>query len=161
MQKRVDARIAAWYIYFDMTVVEKEIQLLELEIAKLKVESNAPQNDGWMTDHYKKELDKANEVHSKKVAELENASKKKTNREEHIGIINDQALLADGFADALIGYDNSSMVAVYDYEKCCDILMDRDAITYEDAHEYMQFNVINAVIGDYMPSFISLFNNMK
>lgn len=145
-----------------MTVIEKEIHLLQLEIAKLRVESKSGHNDGWLSQHYVKELDKANKKYLEQTKRLESLKeKRKTNREEQIGQINEEALLADGFSDALVGWDNSSMCAVYDYEKCCDVLMERDGMDYEDAHEYMQFNVINAVIGDYMPSFISLFDNQK
>lgn len=142
-----------------MTVVEKEIHMLELEITKLKVESTSPYNDGWMTEHYKKELDKANKVHAKKVAEVKSAPPERTNREDAIGEMNEAALLADGFADALVGYDASASCAVYDYNTCCQILMNRDGMEYDEAHEYMEFNVVSAVVGDFMPIFVTLFEN--
>tara|TARA_R100000458_G_C8199665_1_gene190609 strand:+ start:163 stop:600 length:438 start_codon:yes stop_codon:yes gene_type:complete len=145
-----------------MTLIEKQIHLLETEIAQLKVQSNSGHNDGWLTKHYRDELDRANKAHLEKVAELEKMPKhERTNYEQFIADGNPEALLADGFADALIGYDNNSMCAVYDYEECCNVLMNRDGMTYEDAHEYMQFNVVNAVVGDFPPSFVTLFSNMS
>jgi hypothetical protein len=60
--------------------------------------------------------------------------------------MSDGALLADGFSEALIGmgtrftYD----VAVYDYEKCIEIL-ERD-MSREDAEEYFDFNVSGAYV---------------
>ena len=68
----------------------------------------------------------------------------------------DKALLADGFSEALIGmgtrftYD----VAVYDYEKCIEIL-ERD-MSREDAEEYFDFNVSGAYVGDNTPVFVTV-----
>ena len=68
----------------------------------------------------------------------------------------DKALLADGFSEVLIGmgtrftYD----VAVYDYEKCIEIL-ERD-MSREDAEEYFDFNVSGAYVGDNTPVFVTV-----
>ena len=32
--------------------------------------------------------------------------------------------------------------------------MERDDMNYPEAHEYMEFNVINAYVGDFTPIFI-------
>lgn len=51
---------------------------------------------------------------------------------------NPNALLADGFDKALIGIGRQGpgkVLAVYDREKCIDILVEEGA-TYEDAEEY-------------------------
>ena len=70
--------------------------------------------------------------------------------------MSDGALLADGFSEALIGmgtrfaYD----VAVYDYEKCIEIL-ERD-MSREDAEEYFDFNVSGAYVGDNTPVFVTV-----
>ena len=39
---------------------------------------------------------------------------------EELSYINEQALFADGFDEALVGIDMSSYVAVYDIEKCIE-----------------------------------------
>tara|TARA_B100000902_G_C27011639_1_gene765102 strand:+ start:55 stop:327 length:273 start_codon:yes stop_codon:yes gene_type:complete len=78
----------------------------------------------------------------------------KKNHKEHIADINSEALFADGFDDAIIGYDAVGFRVVYDYDKCSDILMKRDGMTKHEAHEFMEFNVVGAFVGDFTPLFI-------
>ena len=80
--------------------------------------------------------------------------KMKENYKEHIADINSEALFADGFDDAIVGYDAVGFRVVYDYDKCSDILMKRDGMTEHEAHEYMEFNVVSAHVGDFTPIFI-------
>ena len=70
-----------------------------------------------------------------------------------ISEVNDDALFADGFDDAIIGHD-SDLTVVYDYNKCLEILQDRDGMTEHEAHEFMEFNVVSAYVGDFTPIFI-------
>lgn len=63
-------------------------------------------------------------------------------------------LLADGFEDAFIGYTqriSEEPVACYDYEKMVDILTHRDGMSYEEAVEYIEFNVAGAWVGNTTP----------
>jgi len=78
----------------------------------------------------------------------------KKDHKEHIADINSEALFADGFDDAIIGYDAVGFRVVYDYDKCSDILMKRDGMTKHEAHEFMEFNVVGAFVGDFTPLFI-------
>ena len=55
-----------------------------------------------------------------------------------ISDINPDALFADGFDAAIIGYDANCTV-VYDYDKCMKVLMERDGMTKQDAHEYLNW----------------------
>jgi len=82
----------------------------------------------------------------------------KENHKEHIADINSEALFADGFDDAIVGYDAVGFRVVYDYDKCSDILMKRDGMTEHEAHEFMEFNVVSAYIGDVGPIFIHKLN---
>lgn len=67
-----------------------------------------------------------------------------------------KALLADGFESALIGHtQGSNVVAVYDYDLCVHILMERDDMTCMDAVEFMEFNVVGSYVGEKTPIFIS------
>ena len=78
------------------------------------------------------------------------------NREE-IAEWNEEALICDGFDEAIIGVAeriNLGPVVAYDISKILDILMNRDGMTYEEAHEYFSFNIIGAWMGDYTPVFI-------
>ena len=65
-------------------------------------------------------------------------------------------LLAVGFEEALLGtgitYNNE--VAVYDYAKCIDILMQRESWTEEEAVEWMEYNVVSAYVGEQTPVFV-------
>ena len=78
-------------------------------------------------------------------------------KRDQIADINSEALLADGFDNALIGYDAAGACAVYDYDKCMTVLIDRDGMSYEEAHEFMEFNVVSAYVGDFTPIFIHTF----
>jgi len=76
---------------------------------------------------------------------------------EKISEINPEALLADGFNDAILGmclqFAQEPVVA-YDYEKCIEILKERDGMDREVAEEYMEYNVIGSYMGIYSPVFI-------
>ena len=65
-------------------------------------------------------------------------------------------LLANGFEDALLGigqqFDKS--MAVYDRDKCLQILVERDGMTPEEAEDYFEFNVVGAWVGEYTPIFM-------
>jgi hypothetical protein len=71
--------------------------------------------------------------------------------------INPDALLADGLEDAYIGHTvnhHYNHVAVYDYEKCINILVERDGMDYDGADEFLQFNTLGAYVGPDGPLFI-------
>lgn len=67
-------------------------------------------------------------------------------------------LIADGFDEALLGEVTvfNRTVALYDQEKCIEILMTRDGMTEEAAREYFDFNVTGAYAGRYTPAFATL-----
>ncbi len=65
-------------------------------------------------------------------------------------------LLAEGFEDALVGHTyGANIVAVYDYERCIEILMTRDEMSCIDAIEFIEFNVVNNYVGEKTPVFVS------
>ena len=81
--------------------------------------------------------------------------------QEELSEIEPEALYADGFEAALIGYvtrigglDGAEALAVYDYDACVSILMDRDGMSDEEAVEYMDFNVTGAYVGKGTPCFL-------
>ena len=65
-----------------------------------------------------------------------------------------EAVIADGLDDAIMGFCAASGIVVYDYDKCLKIFMERDSMDYETAHEYMEFNVVGAYVGELTPIFI-------
>jgi len=70
-------------------------------------------------------------------------------------------LMADGFEDAFVGVGRqfTKPVAVYDREKCIDILITRDSMDFEEAEEYFEFNVQGAYVGEDTPIFMEKFSN--
>jgi hypothetical protein len=74
-----------------------------------------------------------------------------------------EALTADGFEDALIGYverASQSPVALYSREACIQILMNRDGMSLDGANEFFDFNVVGAYVGDGTPAFATLIDNV-
>ena len=61
----------------------------------------------------------------------------------------EEILKADGFDEAIIGLDESSMRLIYSISKCITILC-RDMIE-EDAIEYFSFNVQGSYVGEKTP----------
>jgi hypothetical protein len=58
-------------------------------------------------------------------------------------------IVADGFDDAVIGVDVTTMKLIYSVEKCINILMEN--MSFVDAMEYFTFNVGGANIGEGTP----------
>ena len=76
--------------------------------------------------------------------------------------VNEDALLADGFEDALVGFVTqfNKTVALYDREKCIQILM-RDGLTETDAEEFFEFNTQGAWVGENTPAFAVFFESSQ
>lgn len=58
-------------------------------------------------------------------------------------------LKADGFDEAIIGVDESSMRLIYSVSKCLEILC-KD-MSYEDAIEHFEYNVRGSYVGEQTP----------
>lgn len=73
-----------------------------------------------------------------------------------------QALFADGFDEAIIGYSmirweegSGDYRVVYDSEKMIECLVSRDGMAYEEAVEYLEFNTWGAYMGVNTPIYMS------
>jgi hypothetical protein len=68
----------------------------------------------------------------------------------------EQVLLADGFEEALVGVVQlfDKLVAVYDREKCIEILQARDGMEHDEAEEFFEFNTQGAYVGEQTPGFL-------
>ena len=76
---------------------------------------------------------------------------------EEIADINPEALLCDGFDEAIIGMAeriNLGPVVAYDVDKILGIMVERDGMTYEEAIEYFDFNILGAWMGENTPVYI-------
>ena len=83
---------------------------------------------------------------------------------EKLAHANPDALLLDGFEDALVGVGYqpcSSAIALYSYSKCVDVLVTRDGMDKEDAIEYIEFNVRGAYVGENGPILIEILNTQR
>ena len=66
-------------------------------------------------------------------------------------------LLADGFEKAFIGVGErcgQPDLAVYDRGKCLEILQADQNMSYEEAEEFFEFNVLGAWVGEQTPMFV-------
>jgi Tol biopolymer transport system component len=59
--------------------------------------------------------------------------------------------IADGFDDAILGYDSNNLLIIYSVKKCIEILMGDDEMSFEDAMEYFTFNVSGSYVGEKTP----------
>jgi len=78
---------------------------------------------------------------------------------EDLAELNPDALLADGLEAAIIGYTvnhHHPHVAVYDVQKCIEVLVERYSMTHEEADEYLSFNTLGAYVGEDGPLYVRL-----
>lgn len=71
----------------------------------------------------------------------------------------EQTLVADGFEGAFLGFTRSQpgriVVAVYSLKKGVELLMSEHGISFEEALEHMEFNVIAAWAGPGTPMWLN------
>jgi hypothetical protein len=76
---------------------------------------------------------------------------------EELRWTNPEAIVFHEFDRAYIGYTEqkgSSPVACYDWKKCVEILVEDRGMTYDEAVEWMGYNVTDAYIGESTPCFL-------
>jgi hypothetical protein len=69
---------------------------------------------------------------------------------------NPEALFADEFDAAILGIGRrcgQPSIVVYSYSKCVEVLME-DGMSYVDAVEWMDFNVVGAWMGPHTPMWV-------
>ena len=66
-----------------------------------------------------------------------------------------ECLLADGYESALIGItEGGNPVAVYDSDKCIQILVEEDNMSIDDAMDHFYYNTVGAYVGEKTPIYI-------
>jgi hypothetical protein len=65
----------------------------------------------------------------------------------------EELIKADNFDDAVVGIEVNTLRLVYSIDKMIAILT-KDDMSYEDAIEYLDFNVFSAYIGERTPIYI-------
>lgn len=78
---------------------------------------------------------------------------------EYMGEISENALYPTDLADAIIGrverFGQSPLILL-NRKKCIDIFMERDKMTWEEAEEHFEYNVIGSWVGEGTPCFATL-----
>ena len=84
---------------------------------------------------------------------------------EKIAEYNDDAILWDGYDDAIIGYCTRNGIAIYDEGKMIDIAVKElnghlhpNQNARKVAIEFLEYNVWSAYVGDFTPIHVFLFN---
>lgn len=74
---------------------------------------------------------------------------------EEIAELYPELIVADGFDDAILGVISVSNTfhILYDSDKCVEILVEDHSMSMEEAHEYLDFNVFSAYVGENTPAF--------
>lgn len=79
---------------------------------------------------------------------------------DQLATFHPETLKADGFDDAIIGLaegwfgNQHHCVVCYDFQKCVDILCERDGMDPEEAEEFLEFNTLGAYVGPNTPVFL-------
>lgn len=77
---------------------------------------------------------------------------------EAAGGDDDELLFADGFDEAIIGVAErfNDTFVVYDKQKVLEIMVKRDGMSYEEAMEFFDFNIVGAWVGPKTPAFVDV-----
>ena len=91
-----------------------------------------------------------------KYSEEANEKAKQDIQDYCLNYFDESVILADGFELAFLGcgYSYSGAYAIYNFSTCLEILMQRDGMTYDEAEEFFEYNVIGSYVGDRMPVFL-------
>ena len=75
--------------------------------------------------------------------------------QERLTEIDPNIIIFDGLNDAIIGHaylrQSQTHVAVYDYDKIVEALMENQGMNRKSAREYADFNIVGAYLGEYTP----------
>ena len=80
--------------------------------------------------------------------------------QEALEELGETTLLMDGFDEAFIGWSrriNEPLLAVYSYDGLIKVCTERDGMDYEEAVEYVDYNVVGAWIGEQTPIIVMPF----
>ena len=66
-----------------------------------------------------------------------------------------EPLKVNGFDKAIIGEEYFSGRLVYSVERMMKVLMNRDGMSFEEALEFIEYNIIGAYLGKMTPIYIS------
>jgi hypothetical protein len=82
------------------------------------------------------------------------------NLQEALEELGETTLLMDGFDEAFIGWSrriNEPLLAVYSYDALIKVCVERDGMDFEEAVEYVDYNVVGAWVGEQTPIIVMPF----
>lgn len=68
----------------------------------------------------------------------------------------EELLMVDGFDEAVIGVEALKMRLVYDINKMRTILVGRDKMTFEEAMDFLDHNVLGSYVGEQTPIYVEI-----
>ena len=83
----------------------------------------------------------------------ENRRKRLEELKETIAEHNPEAMFADGYDNAIMGY-SSDMRVIYSADQIVETLVERDGMTPDEAVEFFNFNIECAYVGEYTPIYM-------
>lgn len=80
------------------------------------------------------------------------------NLRKFLANIDEEIVLADGQEHAFLGLANTpnGLVAVYSIDEIINKYMNEDMMDYETAEEYVDYNIIQAYVGERTPIFLDI-----
>lgn len=82
-----------------------------------------------------------------------NREKRLAELKETIGEHNPEAMFADGYDNAIMGY-SSDLRVIYSADQIVKTLVERDGMTPDEAIEFFNFNIECAYVGEYTPIYM-------
>jgi len=80
--------------------------------------------------------------------------------EQALEELEENTLLMDGFDEAFIGWSrriNEPLLAVYSYDGLIKVCTERDGMSFDEAVEYVDYNVVGAWVGEKTPIIVMPF----
>lgn len=70
----------------------------------------------------------------------------------------EDVLFADGFDEAIIGFDSSLWKVIYSKGRAIDILVSEEGMSEEEAVDFAEYNTFSAYVGEKTPLWVEDFS---
>jgi hypothetical protein len=117
---------------------------------------NKPFNDVFVG----KEYDHWKEIGEERGWTMPTTTTTRAQLQEALEELGETTLLMDGFDEAFIGWSrriNEPLLAVYSYDGLIKVCVERDGMDFEEAVEYVDYNVVGAWVGEQTPIIVMPF----
>lgn len=107
-----------------------------------------------------KEYDHWKEIGEERGWTMPTTTRTRAELQEALEELGETTLLMDGFDEAFIGWSrriNEPLLAVYSYDGLIKVCIERDGMDFEEAVEYVDYNVVGAWVGEQTPIIVMPF----